>query len=250
MLLILLGQALSVTTAPAPSLPAASGATTGGIFNSGVAAPAPVTAAATPSILATSTATSSVPASTPALATLTTATSTSSASITAAPAAATPTLSVRGLEEKVNKWVSEMREQEERLMRQAAHVNAWDQLLQKGHDQVQQLRDTLNTVEVDQQRLQAELDFIQGQQQELEQLIEPLESAASTTSPAQHQGDRQRENMYHIAQSLLPHYPLHFDPPLISLPFPFRYFTFPFYTPPLLSPLPLVLSFGVSLSPG
>lgn len=74
--------------------------------------------------------------------------STSSASITAAPAAATPTLSVRGLEEKVNKWVSEMREQEERLMRQAAHVNAWDQLLQKGHDQVQQLRDTLNTVEV------------------------------------------------------------------------------------------------------
>lgn len=53
---------------------------------------------------------------------------------------------------------------------------------------------------MDQQRLQAELDFIQGQQQELEQLIEPLESAASTTSPAQHQGDRQRENMYHIAQ--------------------------------------------------
>lgn len=51
MLLIFVGQALSVTTAPAPSLPAASGATTGGIFNSGVAAPAPVTAAATPSIL-------------------------------------------------------------------------------------------------------------------------------------------------------------------------------------------------------
>lgn len=73
--------------------------------------------------------------------------STSSASGTVVPTAATPTLSVRGLEEKVNKWVSEMREQEERLMRQAAHVNAWDQLLQKGHDQVQQLRDTLNTVE-------------------------------------------------------------------------------------------------------
>lgn len=54
---------------------------------------------------------------------------------------------------------------------------------------------------MDQQRLQAELDFIQGQQQELEQLIEPLESAAATTSPAQHQGDRQRENMYHIAQA-------------------------------------------------
>lgn len=57
-------------------------------------------------------------------------------------------LSVAGLEEKVNKWMSELKEQEERLMRQAAHVNAWDQLLQQGHDQVQQLRLTLNNVKV------------------------------------------------------------------------------------------------------
>lgn len=146
---------------------------------------------------------SSTSAAVPALATLTTATSTSSAaSAPTVAVGATPTLSVGGLEEKVNKWVSELREQEERLMRQAAHVNAWDQLLQQGHDQVQQLRDTLNKVKTDQTRLQAELDFIQGQQQELEQLIEPLETAAATTTPAQHQGDRQRENMHHVAQSL------------------------------------------------
>lgn len=44
--------------------------------------------------------------------------------------------------------MSSLREQEERLMRQAAHVNAWDQLLQQGHDQVQQLRHTLNNVKV------------------------------------------------------------------------------------------------------
>lgn len=62
--------------------------------------------------------------------------------------AATGGLSVAGLEEKVNKWMSELKEQEERLMRQAAHVNAWDQLLQQGHDQVQQLRLTLNNVKV------------------------------------------------------------------------------------------------------
>lgn len=48
--------------------------------------------------------------------------------------------------------------------------------------------------------MQAELDFIQGQQQELEQLIDPLEAAASSTTPAQHQGDRQRENMHLVAQ--------------------------------------------------
>lgn len=54
--------------------------------------------------------------------------------------------------------------------------------------------------QTDQNRLQAELDFIQGQQQELEQLIEPLEAAAASTTPAQHQGDRQRENMHLVAQ--------------------------------------------------
>lgn len=116
--------------------------------------------------------------------------------------AATGELSVVDLEKKVNKWMSELKEQEEKLMRQAAHVNAWDQLLQQGHDQVQQLRLTLDNVTMDQNRLQAELDFIQGQQQELEQLIEPLETAAASTTPAQHQGDRQRENMHLVAQNL------------------------------------------------
>lgn len=51
MLLNFVGQALSATTAPAPSLPATSGATTGVFLKSGVATPAPITAAATPSIL-------------------------------------------------------------------------------------------------------------------------------------------------------------------------------------------------------
>lgn len=203
---------LSQAMSKAPSAPTslASVPASGGLFSNVSAAPIPTQPPAstpllstTPSITSASL-TQSVPAaiSTAPLATLTTATSTSSASISGTTIAATPTLSVRGLEEKVNKWVSEIREQEERLMRQAAHVNSWDQLLQQGHDQVQQLRDTLNKVKVDQERLQAELDFIQGQQQELEQLIEPLESAVASTTPAQHQGDRQRDNMHHLAQNL------------------------------------------------
>ncbi|KAG0702078.1 Nuclear pore glycoprotein p62 [Chionoecetes opilio] len=160
-----------------------------------IPAPTTIPAAAAPAVAPVAA------VSTPAF--LTTATSTSSAAIAPATIGAAPAgLSVAGLEEKVNKWMSELREQEERLMRQAAHVNAWDQLLQQGHDQVQQLRLTLNNVKTDQSRLQAELDFIQGQQQELEQLIEPLEAAAASTTPAQHQGDRQRENMHLVAQNL------------------------------------------------
>jgi len=111
-------------------------------------------------------------------------------------------MNVRTLEEKVNKWLGDLKDQEERIVRQANHVNAWDQLLQQGHDQVQTLRDSLNKVKLDQSRLEAELDFIQGQQTELEQLLEPLEAAVATGTPAQHQGDRQRDNMYHISQNL------------------------------------------------
>ncbi|XP_053650474.1 nuclear pore glycoprotein p62 isoform X2 [Cherax quadricarinatus] len=192
------GPAAATTTA------AASVGSTGlsSLFPTQTSTPATTTSVLGSSAIA-ATAASSTPATTPALATLSTVTSTSNAAVAATTAVgAVPTLSVAGLEDKVNKWVSELREQEERLMRQAAHVNAWDQLLQQGHDQVQQLRDTLNKVKTDQTRLQAELDFIQGQQQELEQLIEPLEVAAATSTPAQHQGDRQRENMHHVAQSL------------------------------------------------
>ncbi|XP_042240084.1 nuclear pore glycoprotein p62-like [Homarus americanus] len=208
-----LGQALGAPPIISTSLPVPA---TGGLFSNissastTIVTPAAQTLATTAASLlgptpagGTIAPTISLPvAATTALATLTTATSTSSAASATTAVGTAPTLSVAGLEEKVNKWVSELREQEERLMRQAAHVNSWDQLLQQGHDQVQQLRDTLNKVKTDQTKLQAELDFIQGQQQELEQLIEPLETAAATTTPAQHQGDRQRENMHHIAQNL------------------------------------------------
>ena len=58
----------------------------------------------------------------------------------------------------------------------------------------------------DQNRLEAELDFIKGQQSELEQLLAPLEAAVAEPGSGalsgitQHQGDRQRDNMYHLAQ--------------------------------------------------
>ncbi|KAL7648218.1 UNVERIFIED_CONTAM: hypothetical protein RMT77_000121 [Armadillidium vulgare] len=135
------------------------------------------------------------------VATLSTATSTSSFGTIGAGGATN--LSMRQLEERLNKWLVELKEQEERFLRQAAHVNAWDQILQNGHEQVQSLKDTLHTVKSDQSRLEAEIDFIRGQQDELERLLEPLESATNANPATQlHQGDRQRDNMYYLAQSL------------------------------------------------
>ena len=52
------------------------------------------------------------------------------------------------MEERQNKWILELKEQEERFMSQAAHINAWDQVLQQGHDQVQSLKDNLQGVKV------------------------------------------------------------------------------------------------------
>lgn len=115
---------------------------------------------------------------------------------------------MRQLEERLNKWLLEVREQEERFLKQAQHVNAWDRVLQRGHGQVHDLRTALDTVQSDQNRLEAELDFIRGQQSELEQLLAPLEAAvneagsSALTGASQHQGDRQRDNMYHLAQNL------------------------------------------------
>ncbi|KAA0195017.1 hypothetical protein HAZT_HAZT001746 [Hyalella azteca] len=116
-------------------------------------------------------------------------------------------VTVRQLEERLNKWLLEAREQEERFLKQAQHVNAWDRVLQQGHAQVHSLRNALDAVQSDQNRLEAELDFIRGQQNELEQLLAPLEEAVGKPEivgmgSGIHQGDRQRENMYHMAQNL------------------------------------------------
>ena len=60
------------------------------------------------------------------------------------------------------------------------------------------------TEQSDQNRLEAELDFIRGQQGELELLLAPLEAAVAEpgglATSTLHQGDRQRDNMYHLAQ--------------------------------------------------
>lgn len=72
----------------------------------------------------------------------------STTSSTALGVGAAAPVSVRPLEERLNKWLVELKEQEERFVRQAAHVNAWDQILQNGHDQVQALKDNLHTVKV------------------------------------------------------------------------------------------------------
>ena len=52
----------------------------------------------------------------------------------------------------------------------------------------------------EQSRLEAELDFIRGQQEELEQMLKPLEASVASNTASHHQGDRQRDNMYHLAQ--------------------------------------------------
>ena len=57
-------------------------------------------------------------------------------------------MSIRSLEEKINKWLVELKEGEERFVRQADHVNQYDRILQAGHDNVHALKDTVHTVKV------------------------------------------------------------------------------------------------------
>jgi len=85
-------------------------------------------------------------------------------------------------------------------LKQANCVNEWDRVLQKGHTSVAQLRESIDGVQTDQTRLEAELDFIVGQQKELEALLLPLEEGVG--GEGAQGGDRQRDNMYHLAQTL------------------------------------------------
>ncbi|KAH6942054.1 hypothetical protein HPB50_027509 [Hyalomma asiaticum] len=83
----------------------------------------------------------------------------------------------RLLEESVNQWKVELEELERSFVDQATQVNAWDRLLLSSAERVGQLSSLVERTQLDQQRLEHELDYVAAQQGELERLLAPLEAA-------------------------------------------------------------------------
>ena len=108
-------------------------------------------------------------------------------------------MTFRQLEENINKWTLELEDLEQVFINQATQVNAWDQLLIKNGDKIISLNENVATVRLDQQRLEHELDFVAGQQSELEEILKPLEASLSNTGNY----DTEREKIYSVSSGKL-----------------------------------------------
>jgi hypothetical protein len=61
------------------------------------------------------------------------------------------------------------------LQRKATQVNAWDRLILANSEKLELIHKSSEKTKADQGRMEQELDFIAGQQRELEEILKPLE---------------------------------------------------------------------------
>lgn len=106
--------------------------------------------------------------------------------------------SISSFEESINKWTLELEEQEKVFVNQAAQVNAWDKLLISNGEKIVALNQEVERVKIEQQQLEHELDYVVGQQKELQDCLEPLEKELASLSVS----DPEREYTYRLAEDL------------------------------------------------
>ncbi|KAF7398728.1 hypothetical protein HZH66_006625 [Vespula vulgaris] len=102
------------------------------------------------------------------------------------------------LEESINKWTLELEEQEKVFVNQATQVNAWDKLLITNGEKIVTLNQEVERVKLEQQQLEHELDYVVGQQKELQDCLVPLEKELASLSVS----DPEREYTYRLAESI------------------------------------------------
>lgn len=130
-----------------------------------------------------------------------------------------PTMKYSELETKVQSWMSELEQQEKLFLNQATQINAWNKLLMENADkvcldichvvatlhcclsfnQITALNTEFENIESSQKRLNTELGFIKKQEDELEELLKPLEEnvkqqmSSFSSSVHTHHADIERE---------------------------------------------------------
>ncbi|XP_043277833.1 nuclear pore glycoprotein p62 isoform X2 [Venturia canescens] len=102
------------------------------------------------------------------------------------------------LEESINKWTLELEEQEKAFVNQATQVNTWDKLLIVNGEKITALNQEVERVKLEQQQLEHELDYVVGQQKELQDCLAPLEKELASLSVA----DPERDYTYRLAENL------------------------------------------------
>jgi len=87
---------------------------------------------------------------------------------------------------------------------QANQVNQWDRVLMESGEKITSMNNDVERVKAEQKRLSDELDFIMSQQNELEEILVPLEKAVKdqpVPTPSQH-ADIEREHTYKLAENI------------------------------------------------
>ncbi|XP_015598028.1 nuclear pore glycoprotein p62 [Cephus cinctus] len=179
---------LSVGSATASSTPAS---VTG--FSLGTTIPATAATGFTLAKTTAATAASTIASSAPqtSLATGTTVSSSASSGNTGA-------MNFCQLEESINKWTQELEAQEKAFVNQALQVNAWDKFLIANGEKIVTLNQEIERVKLEQQQLEHELDYVVGQQKELQDCLEPLEKELASLSIS----DPDREYTYGLAKDI------------------------------------------------
>lgn len=91
-----------------------------------------------------------------------------------------------------------MEEQEKVFVNQATQVNAWDKLLITNGEKIVTLNQEVERVKIEQQQLEHELDYVVGQQKELQEWLVPLEKELASLSVS----DSDREYTYRLSENL------------------------------------------------
>ncbi|XP_029660411.1 nuclear pore glycoprotein p62 [Formica exsecta] len=102
------------------------------------------------------------------------------------------------LEESINKWTLDLEEQEKVFVNQATQINAWDKLLITNGEKIVTLNQEVERVKIEQQQLEHELDYVVGQQKELQECLVPLEKELASLSIS----DSDREYTYRLSENL------------------------------------------------
>lgn len=84
-------------------------------------------------------------------------------------------MTFKQLEGYINVWLNELNQMEKDFQTQSQTINSWDSLLVNNGLKITSLNENLDLLKEEHKRIDQQLDFVISQQNELEQLLEPLE---------------------------------------------------------------------------
>ncbi|XP_058514460.1 nucleoporin-62 C-terminal-like protein [Ochotona princeps] len=116
----------------------------------------------------------------------------------------TPVMTYGHLGGLVNQWSLDLEEQDKQFLFQAMLVNAWDHILVENTEKIIALHEEVQKVKLAQKRLEEKLNIILSEQEELEDVLTPLEKAVEKQqgSVSLQHTQEEHERIYRLAQNI------------------------------------------------